>query len=170
VALSDELDYLIEPLGSHHDRAAFACGIEPLDVYFKRQAGQDARKRMAAPFVLLDRSSGAVAGYYTLSAIAINLVELPQPLAKKLPKYPVAPATLLGRLAVDKNYQGKGLGELLLMDALYRSLNNEIASMAVVVDAKDDNARNFYEYYNFIRFPSYSHRLFLPMETIANMF
>ncbi len=170
MTLFDGFDYLIEPLGSHHNRAVFSCGIEPLDVYFQRQAGQDARKRVAAPFVLLDRSSGVVAGYYTLSQTGINMVELPTEISKKLPKYPVAPATLLGRLAVAKNYQGKGLGEILLMDALHRSLRNEIASMAVVVDAKDNNARSFYEHYQFIRFPDYPNRLFLPMTTIAKMF
>jgi predicted GNAT family N-acyltransferase len=119
---------------------------------------------------LLDRSSDIVAGYYTLSQAGINLVDLPIEITKKLPKYPVVPATLLGRLAVDKKYQGKGLGEILLMDALQKSLQNEIASMAVVVDAKDDNARSFYEHYQFIRFPDYPNRLFLPMTTIAKMF
>jgi len=111
-----------------------------------------------------------VAGYYTLSQTGINMVELPTEITKKLPKYPVAPATLLGRLAVDRNYQGKGLGEILLMDALHRSSRNEIASIAMVVDAKDDNARSFYEHYQFIRFPDYPNRLFLPMTTIAKMF
>lgn len=168
--MSNSFDYLIEPLGSHHNRAVFSCGVEPLDLYFQRQSGQDARKRMAATFVLVDTSSGCVAGYYTLSSIGINMVDLPTEISKKLSKYPIAPATLLGRLAVDQNYQGKGLGEFLLMDALYRSLQNEIASMAVVVDAKDDEARSFYERYHFIRFPDYSHRLFLPMTLIEKIF
>jgi GNAT superfamily N-acetyltransferase len=166
----NHLDYLIEPLGSHHNRAAFYCGIEPLDVYFKRQAGQEARKRIAAPFVLLDKSSNTVAGYYTLSSIGINIGELPPEVTKKLPKYPILPATLLNRLAVDKKYQGKKLGEILLMDALYRSLKNEIASMAVVVDAKDDQACSFYEHYEFIRFPNFPERLFLTMSTIEKIF
>ncbi len=170
MALFDSFNYSIEPLGSHHNRAVFSCGIQSLDVYFQRQAGQDARKRVAAPFVLLDRSSGVVAGYYTLSQTGINMVELPTEITKKLPKYPVVPATLLGRLAIDKNYQSKGLGETLLIDALHRSLKNEIASIAVVVDAKDDKARSFYEHYQFIRFLDYPHRLFLPMTTIAKMF
>lgn len=119
--------------------------LEPLDVYFKRQAGQEARKRIAATFVLLNKNSNMVAGYYTLSSIGINIGELPPEITKKLPKYPILPATLLGRLAVDKKYQGKKLGETLLMDALYRSLKNEIASMAVVVDAKNEQACSFYE-------------------------
>lgn len=168
--MADSFDYSIEPLGSHHNRAVFSCGVEPLDTYFQRQVGQDARKRMAAPFVLVDKSSGAIAGYYTLSSTSINMGDLPTDVSKKLPKYPIAPATLLGRLAVDTNYRGLRLGETLLMDALYRSLQNNIASMAVVVDAKDDRARSFYEHYHFIRFPDYSHRLFLPMTLIEKMF
>jgi predicted GNAT family N-acyltransferase len=168
--MSNSFDYLIEPLGSQHNRAVFSCGVEPLDVYFQSKAGQDARKRMAAPFVLVDKSSGAVAGYYTLSSMGINMGDLPTEISKKLSKYPVAPATLLGRLAVDKNYRGKGLGEFLLMNALYRSLQNEIASMAVVVDAKDDTARSFYEHYDFIRFPNSPYRLFLPMKSIEKLF
>ncbi|MEA5505122.1 GNAT family N-acetyltransferase [Halotia wernerae UHCC 0503] len=170
MALPDTFDdYLIEPLGKH-DRAAFSCGVEILDRYLKQQAGQDARKRVAAPFVLVEKSSGIIAGYYTLSSTSIKFEELPIELSKKLPKYPIVPATLLGRLAVDQNYRQKGLGEMLLMDALYRSLKSEIATIAVVVDAKDDAARSFYEHYDFIRFPDFSHRLFLKIETIAKMF
>lgn len=170
VTLPNSSDYSIEPLASHHNRAAFESGVEPLDRYLQQQAGQDAKKRVAAPFVLLDKSSGAVAGYYTLSATSVNLGELPTEIAKKLPKYPVVPAILLGRLAVDKNYRGKRLGEMLLMDALNRCLRSEIAAMAVVVDALDDSVCSFYEHYQFIRFPDYPNRLFLPMMTIAKIF
>lgn len=171
--LTDRFDafenYLIEPLGKKHNRAAFCCGVNQLDDYFQKQAGQDARKRIAAPFVLVEKISGFIAGYYTLSSTSIQIGELPIEITKKLPKYPQLPATLLGRLAVDENHRQKGLGEMLLMDALYRSLQNEIATIAVVVDAKDDKARSFYEHYQFICFPDYSHRLFLMMETIAKM-
>lgn len=170
MTLPNNSNYLIEPLGSHHNRAAFESGVEPLDRYLHTSAGQDAKKRVAAPFVLLDRTSGNVAGYYTLSATSINLGDLPTAITKKLPKYPVVPAILLGRLAVDKNYRGKRLGEMLLMDALNRCLRSEIAAMAVVVDALDDSACSFYEHYQFIRFPDYPNRLFLPMTTIARMF
>lgn len=162
-------DYFIEPLGKH-DRTTFCCGVESLDRYFKQQAGQDARRRVAAPFVLIEKSSGMIAGYYTLSATSIKFTELPPEITKKLPKYPIVPATLLGRLAVDQNHRQKGLGEVLLMDALYRSLQSEIATIAVVVDAKDDEARSFYEHYNFMRFPDFSYRLFLMMESITKMF
>ena len=88
----------VEVLGPHHDRAAFESGVEPLDRYFRVQAGQDARKNMAAPFVLV-LPDGAVGGYYTLSATSVNLAALPARTVRKLPRYPLVPATLLGRLA-----------------------------------------------------------------------
>ncbi|RUS93608.1 hypothetical protein DSM106972_095980 [Dulcicalothrix desertica PCC 7102] len=166
----DSFDYFVESLSKQHDRGAFCCSIEALDRYLKQQALQDVRKLVAAPFVLIEKNSGAIAGYYTLCATSIKINELPTEIVKKLPKYPDVPATLLGRLAVDQNYRNKGLGEALLMDALKRCLKNEIATMAVVVSAKDDRARSFYEHYDFIRFPDYLYRLFLPMTTIAVMF
>ncbi len=166
----DSFNYFIEPLGKHHDRASFSCGVETLDRYLKKQAAQDASKRVAAPFVLIEKNSSKVVGYYTLCATSIKIDELPIEIAKKLPKYSDVPATLLGRLAVEQNFRNKGLGETLVMDALYRSLLSKIATMAVVVSAKDDKARSFYEHYNFIRFSDYPFRLFLPMTTIAEMF
>lgn len=167
---SNEFNYAIEPLGQH-DRANFCCGVEALNIYFQRQAGQDARKYVAASFVLVDKSAARIAGYYTLSALSINAGDLLPKIKQKLklPKYPVLPATLLGRLAVDRNYRGRRLGELLLMDALRRAWRSEIASMAVIVDAKDESACSFYERYQFIQFSNYPNRLFLPMAAIAKL-
>ncbi len=159
----------VEPLGSQHDRTAFASGVEPLDRYFRTQAGQDARKNMAAPFVLVLRD-GTVAGYYTLSATSVNIAELPPQTTRKLPRYPRVPATLLGRLAVDGLHQGKGYGRFLLADALLRSLHSEIASFAVIVEAKDDAARRFYEREGFLAFPDQPMKLFRPMADIAPLF
>lgn len=107
-----------------------------------------------------------------MSGTSIIAGELPAQIVKKLPRSPSLPATLLGRLAVDENYRGKGLGEELLVDALYRSQShaNGVASMAVVVDAKDEKARSLYEHYDFIPFPDRPNRLFLPMTTIVKMF
>lgn len=162
--------FVIEPLGSHHERAAFSCGIEALDRYIQIQAGQDARKHVAATFVLSERGSPAALGFYTLSATSIHLSDLPEATIKKLPKYPLVPAILLGRLAVDQRQRGKGFGELLLIDALKRTLNTrDIGWVAVVVDAKDEGAAAFYERYQFIRFSPGSMRLFLPRGTIARL-
>ncbi len=159
----------VEPLASTHDRSEFESGIEPLDRYFRTQAGQDARKNMAAPFVLL-LSDGTIAGYYTLSSTSVQLRELPAPKAGKLPKYPLVPATLLGRLAVDRRHQGRGYGRFLLGNALHRAARSEIAPFAVIVDAKDENARRFYERESFLSFPDQPMKLFRPMADIRRLF
>jgi GNAT superfamily N-acetyltransferase len=164
--------YLFEPLGLQHDRAGFTCGVEALDHYFQRQSSQDVRRNLAAVFVLNDRERNAVAGYYTLSASSVEPVDLPPDMARKLPRYPAFPTVLIGRLAVDRRYRGGGFGKLLLMDALHRSFRHrdQVAAMAVIVDAKDDDARRFYERFGFQRFETDDYRLFLPMATIERMF
>jgi GNAT superfamily N-acetyltransferase len=159
----------VEALGPHHDRSRFASGVEPLDRYFRNRAGQDARKNMAAPFVLV-LPDGAIAGYYTLSATGVKLTELPADVTRKLPKYPLVPATLLGRLAVDKTHQGRGYGRFLLADALLRAVRSEIASFAIIVDAKDEAARRFYERESFLPLPDQPLRLFRSMADIAKLF
>jgi len=158
----------VEVLGPQHDRASFESGVEPLDRYFRTQAGQDARKNVAAPFVLV-LSDGAIAGYYTLSSTAVNVGEWPAQAVSKLPRYPLIPATLLGRLAVDRRHQGNGYGRFLLGDALLRAVRSEIASFAVIVDAKE-NARRFYERESYLPFPDQPLRLLRPMADIAELF
>jgi GNAT superfamily N-acetyltransferase len=163
---------IIEPLGPEHGRAVFSCGNETLDRYLVRQASQDARNRVAAPFVLRDAGSSRILGYYTLSAYAIALVDIPLEMRKRLPRYPHLPAVLLGRLAVDREFGGAGVGKVLLVDALRRSLEQslQIAAMAVVIDAIDDAACIFYEHFGFQRFADHEHRLFLAMKTIQELF
>jgi GNAT superfamily N-acetyltransferase len=119
-----------------------------------------------------ERGANSTLGYYTLSSYAIDVGELPAGVARRLPRYPLIPATLLGRLAVDERHQGKGIGEFLLMDALHRALaqSAEIASAAVVVDAIDAGAARFYRHFGFIPFPSLSSRLFFPKKAVAGLF
>jgi GNAT superfamily N-acetyltransferase len=164
-----ERDLRIEPLEARHIRREFSSGSAALDRYLQSQAGQDSRRRVAAPFVLAG-GDGIVVGYYTLSATAVLVRDLPADLQRKLPRYPLIPATLLGRLAVDRRFQGQGLGRHLLADALFRALRNEIASFAVVVEAKDDAARRFYERESFLPFPDQPMRLFRRMADIADLF
>jgi len=164
-----DFSYSIEPLESQHNRADFSCGIEELDRYLKQQARQDLQRFLTTVFVLHDLEHQRIAGYYTLAATAIELAALPDSITRKLPKYPLIPGTLLGRLAVDREYQGQKLGTFLLFDALQRSRNSQIASMAVVVDAKDDRAKAFYEYHQFLPFPRQPLRLYLLMTTIVKM-
>jgi GNAT superfamily N-acetyltransferase len=124
---------------------------------------------MAAPFVLM-LPDGTIAGYYTLSSTSVQLAELPEQTLRKLPKYPRVPATLLGRLAVDRRRQGKGYGRFLLADALYRAARSEIASFALIVDAKDDSVRRFYERESFLPFPEQPMKLFRTMADIERLF
>jgi GNAT superfamily N-acetyltransferase len=161
-----------EPLAKSHERKVFSCGNDVLDHYLRNQASQDARRDIAAPFVLVQDGGKQVLGYYTLSAFGIDLGELPEDTAHMLPRYPVVPATLLGRLAVDRSCRGQGLGEFLLVDALARALGQagNIASFAVVVDAIDDAARRFYLHFDFLPFPASENRFFLPMALIARLF
>lgn len=168
---SEKPKFTIEPLGTKHDRVAFSCGVEALDTYLHRQAGQDLRKRAAVPFVITPDGK-TIAGYYTLSQYAVELDIVPEVLLKKLSKYRVVSVTLLGRLAVSREFRGLGLGARLLMDALFRSLrlSNEVASAAVVVDAKDASAAAFYKKYGFMELPKVDQRLFLPMGTIETLF
>jgi ribosomal protein S18 acetylase RimI-like enzyme len=157
----------IEPLAKHHDRASFSCGEPALDIYLKQQAGQDIRRRVAAVFVLAGEQPHIVAGYYSLAAHAIDSRAVPEEIGRKLPRYPDMPATLLGRLARDLKYRGMGAGEFLLLDAMRRALAHgpEIASFAMVVDAKNEQARRFYAGFGFQPLIGGA-RLFLPLATV----
>lgn len=163
--------YRIEVLSEKHDRTAFSCGVLELDRYLQRQASQDVSKHVAAAFVITPDGK-TIAGFYTLSAHVVSLADLPEAVAKKLPRYPNVPATLLGRLAVSSEFRGRGIGELLLLDAFRRVLasGKEIASAAVLVDAKNERARQFYLRYGFIPLPSQPNRLFYPVNAIAKLF
>jgi len=154
-------------LASHHDRADFTCGVEALDRYIRQQASQDVRSGVSAVFILTP-GQGVVSGYYTLSATAVHLAAIPQADARKLPRYDLVPATLLGRLAISEDIRGQKLGGVLLLDALKRarSAAREVASWAVIVDAKDDAARAFYERFEFRQVLNEPSRLFLPMKKI----
>jgi GNAT superfamily N-acetyltransferase len=167
---AEQATYTIERLADKHERTAFSCGVEPLDRYLWKQASQDAAKRVTAVFVLTPDGK-RIAGFYTLSAHVVNLGDLPPAIAKRLPRYPNVPATLLGRLAVDRNFQGRGIGELLLLDAFKRVLSSsrEIGSAAVVVDAMNEHARQFYLRHDFIPLPSQPNRLFYPTKTIEKL-
>jgi GNAT superfamily N-acetyltransferase len=122
------------------------------------------RRDVAACFAARDREGGWV-GYYTLSSASVAVMDLPREIARKLPRYPSVPAVLLGRLAVDRNHQGVGLGGALVVDALRRCLKSQIAAYALVVEAVDGDAIGFYAHLGFTRFPESPHRLFLSMAT-----
>ncbi len=166
----DEAPPVVEPLGPHHDRSSFSCGEPSLDTYILRQASQDAQRRVAQVFVAVADRPGEVVGYYTLSAASFEKEDLPRELAKRLPHYPV-PAAVIGRLAIDRRSQGRGLGETLLLDAIRRVVraSDAIGVYAIVVDALHDRAGAFYERYGFKPFPTAPRRLFLPLQTFEKL-
>lgn len=158
----------IEPLGRQHDRTTFRCGQIDLDDWFRKRAGQDDDRNVARVFVAVDEVFGVV-GFYALSALTIAIPDLPESVARRLPRYNAIPAALIGRLARDERVRGHGIGELLLADAIYRVLeaNRSIAVFAIVVDAKNERAEHFYQGFGFQPFPLRPRRLFLLTSTAA---
>jgi ribosomal protein S18 acetylase RimI-like enzyme len=158
------LPFRIEPLSPTHDRNTFSCGVVALDRYMRELVTQDIKRRLSNCFVALDEA-GVVSAYYTFAASSLPLTELSPSQLKRLPHYAALPAALIGRLAVDKRYQGRRLGSTLIMDAAQRAARTDPAIFALVVDAKDDAAVRFYERHLFQRFISRPMSLFLPLST-----
>ena len=156
----------IEALAKRHDRTAFSSGQPEVDEWFRRRAGQDERRNVARVFVAIDDGLGVV-GFYSLSSYTLAADDLPEDIARRLPRYDAIPAALIGRLARDEPVRGRGVGELLLADAVRRILGaaRSVAVFAIVVDAKDDRAIEFYRRFGFQRFPLRPSRLFLPTAT-----
>jgi ribosomal protein S18 acetylase RimI-like enzyme len=146
-----------------HDRKDFDCGNPALTDYFQLRASQDVRRRIAFCYVAVDLATDRVAGFYTLAACGIMLSDLPATTAKRLPRYPSIPAVRIGRLAVDRRFQGNRLGGALLYDGLSRTAKSGVAAFAVIVDAKDEQAVGFYEHHGFRRLETRQLTLFLPI-------
>jgi ribosomal protein S18 acetylase RimI-like enzyme len=156
--------FVVELLGEH-DRSAFACGTPPLDRYLREQASQDVKRLIASCFVALDQGTNEIAGYYTLAATSVRADDLPAQIVKRLPRYPILPAALIGRLAVDGRFQGAGLGSALLADAALRVIEGDVKAFALIVEAKDEKAVTFYRRHGFAAFASRPLSLFLPLAT-----
>jgi len=168
--MTDLQNLVIEPLNLTHDRTGFQGGVKALDRYLKKQAKQDIKRRISRVFVATNPDNPKVViGYYTLSTLSIELNQLPEKLARKLPKHPV-PTALIGRLSISNAAQGQGVGKLLLADAIKRTVavSDQIAIFAMVVDPINDNAKGFYEQFGFTRLSDDSPRLFLPLKSIRN--
>lgn len=166
------MNELTESLNSKHQKKEFLCGKRMLDDYLQKQANQDIKRKLSVCFVLNDKETNLLKGYYTLANNSIPQNFIPPKFQKKLPKsYTSIPTTLLGRLAIDSRFQGKGIGKLLLIDALRRSyeISKSIGSFAVIVDPLDKDAEQFYAKYGFINLPD-SGKMFLPMNTIKTLF
>lgn len=157
---------VIDRLEPSHDRASFSCGEASLDSYIARQARQDMDRGLCVCYVLHEQDDAKIIGFYTLSATAIEPTSIDPSIARRLGRYRVLPATLIGRLAVDRAYQQQRIGELLLADAARRALaasKTEVGSVLIVVDAIDDRAKSFYQHFGFRRIPDDDRRLYLPM-------
>lgn len=165
------MTYSIRPLGADARTADFKCGELALDEYLQRYASQDIKRGVARVFVAspLEQLQG-VSGFYTLSAASVAADTLPEKWRKKLPRYPV-PVALLGRLAVDQQYHGQGLGSILLADACKRvaAASETLAVAAIVVDAKSPKAAEFYQHFGFIEIPGQPGRWMLPRSHFAGL-
>jgi GNAT superfamily N-acetyltransferase len=162
-----KLSVSIEPLNTTHDRKAFSCGVSALDDYLTTRATQDIKRRIGNCFVAVN-DDHQIAGYHTLAATSIPLPDITEADAKKLPRYPVIPAALIGRLAIDQRFQGQRLGGALIFDAAKRAATSDAAIYAIIVEAKDQTAKAFYEHLGFICFRSKPMSLYLPLATILN--
>lgn len=165
--------YYIEQLSKSHVKDHFDSGENSLNVYLQKQALQDIKRNLSAVYVLLDieQDKTTILGYYTLCSSSVLLDALPHDISKKLPRYPLIPVTLLGRLAVDVNSQGQGLGELLLIDALKRSgkLSIDLGSMAVIVESLNMKITSFYEKFGFQKLIDKKNQLFLSINVIKKL-
>lgn len=164
------MELISKKLEKNHDKSDFKCGQKSLDNYIKLTAKKDVNSDLSVCFVL--EKDNKVIGYYTLSSSNEDIGDIPEDLEKKIKsRYPEVPIILIGRLAIDENYQGQGLGRLLLIDSLKRiydtSLN--IGVFAVSVDPIDDKAKEFYHKFGFISLKD-SKRMILPMQTIRELF
>lgn len=169
--MSASPQYRIERLDpAKHRREAFRCESPALTEFLHKRARKEMDARSSACFVLVPlEDSGRIAGFYTLSAAEVCAADLPEQLAKRLPRYRQMPATLLGRLARDETFRGKGLGDRLMEDALARALagSAEVGSIGVITNPKNENAATFYREFGFQ--PLTGGRLFLSMAEIARL-
>jgi predicted GNAT family N-acyltransferase len=153
-------------LADYHDRSSFDCGVEPLNRYLRQQASQDAKRHVATIFVAVTKE-GVIAGYYSLATAGVLQIILPEELQKKMPRYNMLPAVLMGRLAVDLKHRKCGLGLRLLMDAFALSLSSPFAWALFLTDAKDDAARSFYEHFGFKRLRDNPLHLYITRQAIV---
>lgn len=146
----------------------FSCGYEALDTYLRRYAKKNHKKGIGKTFVLADGE--LIVGFYTVSMSSIDFQNVPLSFRSGIPKYPI-PVAIIGRLAVDLNYQGKKLGGILLINALKRifEASKSVAAYAVIVDAKDKKSTGFYERYGFVSYKENPLSLYLPMTTLVTM-
>jgi GNAT superfamily N-acetyltransferase len=154
---------------ARNELADFCSGHDRIDRYFRETVAQDVKRCNAAFFVLIEHSTGKVAGFYTLSAHSIPLKDVDQELAKKLPRYPSIPVVLIGWMGRDLAFRGTGLGSMLLYDAIGRVAKAPIGAYAICADAINEDATAFYTKHQFQPLVSRPQTLFLPMKTAQDL-
>ena len=159
----------IELLGKAHDREGFDCGSEPLNVFLKQTARQHAERGISRTFVLVEEdatSPKSILGFFSLNICQLKTESLSPREAKKLPRD--VSGIRLGRLAVSKAHQSQGIGKLLLVAAMgkFMEIFNTAGGIGLFVDAKDKEAKRYYEQFGFVSLPSNELELFLPVKTI----
>jgi GNAT superfamily N-acetyltransferase len=163
------MNFELVPLSKEHPVKQFDCGKAPLNEYLKRYALKNDKLSIGKTFLALERRvpAPAVAGFITLASAQIDAANFGESVSVKLPRYPV-PALRIARLAVDTRFQGRGAGAWLLKQAFLKALQiADIAGLfAVLVDAKDEDAKRFYEKYGFSAFEKEPLTLFLTLETL----
>lgn len=161
--------FIIEPLNKKHTRTDFSCGNGRIDNYFREIVSQDVKRKYATCFVAREIATDRVAGFYTLSSSNVPLNEVPEPLAKKLPRYPSVPAVLIGWLGRHSDYAGQGLGEALLFDSIKTVATSPVGAHAIFADAIDEGAASFYAAFGFVPLMERPHKLYLPMMTALSL-
>ena len=167
---NDRLQLLtpVVKIGTGHDTESFDCGRPELNRFLKRYAVVNQKANTAQTYVLC--RGNKVVGYYSLAVGSVTYQDAPERITKGLARYPL-PLMILARLAVDMSMQGKGLGAALLKDAMLRTYRaSEIAGIrAFFVHAKDEEAKRFYEHFNFRHSPTDPHHLFCLMKDIHQL-
>lgn len=155
-------EFYSQPL-EKHDRSGFSCGNDKIDSYFRFAVSQDEKRGYARCYVIVERGSGKIAGFHTLSSTSFPFTDVPSKIAKKLPRYPTVPAILIGWLGRDASFRGQGIGEMLLADAIRRAAFSAAGAYAVIADAIDDTAAAFYREHHLTPLLNSPNRLFLPL-------
>lgn len=159
----------VVPVAGGHELSTFDCGEPELNEWLQKHSLSGAKSGSAQTFVAVN-TDGAVVGYYALTVQSVIAKSAPSRMSKGMPRHPI-PVVLLARLAVDQKFKGQGIGAGILKNALLRCLNasKQMGVRAVIVDAKNDAARLFYQHFNFASFPDDANRLFLLIKDIEKM-
>jgi len=161
---------IIELLDKFHNREQFDCGSEALNKFLRQTARQHIQKGISRTFVLIDSDRPQeIIGFFTLTLCEIRIEKLPPQLAKKYPSR--VPGVKLARLAVAKNWQRQGIGEILMVEAMQRALlvAQNAGGIGLFVDAKDEAASAYYSRYGFVSLEDSPQEMFLPLSTIESI-